>query len=268
LRDLTNSIRILGTYSFRQEHNLFAGYTATFINSRGGLRGHGGGVIHNFDLGDDYFSLFRIQLSPTTTISASTGLSLNTGQRGPGIANRSSLAFIKLWETAVFSTTYSRGLTTSLGLGGASETTTVSSGFNIRLTERLGALVGVDYSFFDAEGADFKVLRAGAGLQYWFTEWLSSSLLYRHQRRDAGQGAGVRRLVHDKVLSSSGEVSSHDVLAALVFHFDIWPNAGLSKAAQRELYSPVAVPFSFPTEPGQFITPPTPPLAPPSSEAP
>ena len=37
------------------------GYSISFGNSRNGQ----GGVIHNFDVGDDYFTNYNLQLTPT-----------------------------------------------------------------------------------------------------------------------------------------------------------------------------------------------------------
>jgi hypothetical protein len=41
-------------------------------------------------LGDDFFSNYQIQLSPTLTLTASTGISLNAGNNGPPVANNTT----------------------------------------------------------------------------------------------------------------------------------------------------------------------------------
>ena len=91
-------------------------------------------VIHDFDLGDDFFSNFQIRLSPTLTIAASSGVSLNLGNEGPRIANNTNITIIKLWETATLTGGLRKGLTPSFGVAGISDTTSFFSNFNIRLT--------------------------------------------------------------------------------------------------------------------------------------
>ena len=102
--------------------------------------------MHNFDFGDDYFSNTKIELTPTLTLTLSTGLSFNAGSDGPSIANNSNVTLTKLWETATFTIGGRKGLTGSLGVAGISDTTTIFTTFNIRLSERLSGSVGADYS--------------------------------------------------------------------------------------------------------------------------
>jgi hypothetical protein len=241
--DISNSIGIRGIYNWRREHNLHAGYSVTIVSSRGGVGGSG--VVHNFDFGDDYLSTLKIDLDPTWTISGSTGVGLNTGGGGPGFANNLSITMIKIWQTAVIDVAVRRGLTSSFGIAGIALTTSASSGLKIRLLERLTGSLGVDYSIFQTDKADFKVFRAGAGLQYWFTNWLSSSFAYSHQFRDI-TGSAVAKLVNKGTISSGGVIDSNNVFLSASIHFDLWPNLGISKGLIRPLYAPLGAPFSAP----------------------
>jgi len=241
--DLSNSVGIRGVYNWLQEHNLFAGYNVTVVQSRGGVGGSG--VVHNFDFGDDYLSTLKINLTPTWTISGSAGIGLNTAGSGPGVANNLSVTMIKIWQTAVFDVAVRRGFTSSFGLAGVALTTNADSSFKIRLLERLTGSLGIDYSFFKTSDADFKVFRAGLGLQYWFTNWLSSSMAYSHQWRDI-TGSDVPRLVSKGRISSGGRIDSNSVFLSLSVHFDIWPNVGISKGPIRPLYAPLGAPFAAP----------------------
>ena len=74
-----HTIGVRGVYKWRPDHNLHAGYAIRIGKSRDGEDS----VIHDFDLGDDFFSNFQIRLSPTLTVAASTGVSLNFGNEGP-----------------------------------------------------------------------------------------------------------------------------------------------------------------------------------------
>jgi hypothetical protein len=249
----THSASVRGIYNWRPQHNLFANYTVNIINSRNGVGGGnstgGGNIIHTFAIGDDYFSAFKIQLDPTLTLSGSSGVSLNTGGRGPAIVNSSSLTLIKIWETATFNAAVSRGMTNGFGISGASLTTIISSGFGIRLTERLAGTVAADYSLFDTQGVNLKVFRASAGLQYWITTWLSSNLSYSHRWQDAGSGAGSTKIV------SSGRIAANTIFAALSVHFDVWPNVALTRGPARPLYAPLGAPLYAPPETPQPVTP-------------
>jgi hypothetical protein len=236
--ETSHSIGVRGIYNYRQEHNLHAGYTVTINSGNGASNSNGGSnVIHSFDIGDDYFSNFRIQLDPTLILSGSTGVGLNTGGKGPAVANNLNLTLIKLWERAVFSAAVRRGLTSSAGISaGPSLTTTLSSVFNIRLTERLTGILGLQYDIFETADVNFQTFRAGAGLHYWITNWLSSNLWYSHRWLNSGSGAGSADLV------ASGKVSGNSIILAFSAHFDVWPNVGLARGPTRPLYAPPGVP--------------------------
>ena len=209
--DIDNSVGIRGTYQWGQ-HNLHAGYRISFIDSRNENDDDDDNVIHTFDLGDDYFSKKIIRLTPTLTLSAASGISVNTSGDGPTIANKTNINLIKVWRGASLTARVSRGLTGSLGVSGLSNTTSFLSNFNIQFTRFLTANADVNFSLFDTDDEDFDVLQAQAGIQYLITSWLSSNLRYIHRWRD------------------TGEINSNSILLFFTAHFDIWPNPGLGKA--------------------------------------
>jgi len=260
--EISQSIGIRGSYNWAQLHNLHAGFTVSFINGNGNGNGggkHNGGsnVVYNLDIGDDYFSLLKIQLTPTLTLSGSAGIGLNASGDGPGIVTNGSLTLIKIWETATFNIAARRGLTPSFGISGLSLTTTVSSGFGIRLTERLAGILGVDYSLFNTQDDDVKVFRAGGGLQYWITNWLSSNLLYSYRWRDSGTldtgGGGCNKTTN--CLLTAGQVAGNSIFLGLSVHFDVGPNVGLARGPIRPLYAPMGAPLYAPPEFQQPLRP-------------
>lgn len=217
--ELSNEFIIRGIYNWRQEHNLHAGYSIKIIKTRDGDNN----VVHNIDIGDDYFSNTKIELTPTLTLAFSTGLSFNAGDDGPRIANNSTLNLTKVWEKATFIIGGRKGLTGSHGVAGISDTTTFFTTFNIRLAERVAANIGADYSLFDTDDVNFNTLQANAGLQYAITSWLCSSLNYTHRRRDSGSGSGNTDLL------TRGNVYSNSAFVMFSAHFDAWPSMGLAK---------------------------------------
>ena len=241
-----HTIGVRGVYKWRQEHNLHAGYAIKIGKSRDG----DDSVIHDFELGDDFFSNFQIRLSPTLTIAASTGVSLNVGNDGPRIANNTNITIIKLWETATLSGGLRKGLTPSFGVAGISDTTSVFSDFNVRITERLAANSGADFSFYDTDDVNFKTFQAKLGLQYLITSWLSSHLGYNFRWLDRGSGPS------DITLLNKGIVRANTVFAALAVHFDLWPNIGLARSIGSAAVTPVIrTPFPVSTSPVSPITP-------------
>jgi len=106
--DITNSIGMRATYKVGQNHNFHAGYTFESFNPRNGE----GTVLHNFDIGSDYLSNYKIQLTPTLTFSASGGIS--TGSRG--VRPRGSLILTKLWPAASVTAGLTSQVTSTLGL--------------------------------------------------------------------------------------------------------------------------------------------------------
>lgn len=231
---LSNTIGVRGVYHWLPEHNLHAGFRLGIIKSRNGEDN----LVYSFDLGDDYFSSRKIQLAPTLTLALATGLSLNVGKSGPRVANNSSATLIKIWERAQLSAGVRKALTDSLGVAGLSNTTTLFSNFDIRLTEHLTGSARANYSFFDTNQVNFSLFTASAGLQYWITTWLSSSLTYTHRFRDAGAG------VQNTPLRNNGNAHGNSVVLVFTSHFDIWPNVGLANALTPSFVYPVAVPQS------------------------
>jgi len=223
--DIDNSVGIKGTYQWGQ-HNLHAGYRIRFIDSRNENRNDDDNIIHEFDLGDDYFSKNLIRLTPTLTLSFSSGISLNTSGDGPTIANNTNVTLTKIWKGASLTAGVSRGLTGSLGVSGLSNTTSFLSNFNIQLTRYLTANANINFFLFDTDDEDFNVLQAQTGIQYRIISWLSSGLSYIHRFRDG----------------DTEDINANSVLLSLTAYFDIWPNPGLGKGLQQLLPSLSVVP--------------------------
>jgi hypothetical protein len=217
--ELTHSINFMSSYKWRQQHNLHAGYTLTSFKSRDGENN----VVHNLDVGDDYFSNTQIQLTPTTTVAFSGGIALNTGRDGPRVANNANLLLTKVWQTTTFTIGARKELTNSYGVSGLSDTISVFTNFNVRLTERLSGRISADYSRFDTDDVKFNTLQTSAGLQYAMTTWLCSSLNYLHRRLDSGRGSG------DTDLLMRGDVYGSSAFVAISASFDVWPSVGLAK---------------------------------------
>jgi hypothetical protein len=218
-RDMFHSAEIRGDYRWRDDHNLHAGYTISIIRSRNG----DDNVVHNFDIGDDYLSAFKINLSPTLTVFASVGLGLNTNSGGPSVAANVNISATKVWERAALTVGVTKGLTPSFGIAGISDTTSFFGVFNIWLTEFLTGFAGVDYSLYDTDTVNFDTLQASTGLHYQFTSWLSAILGYAYSRRHAGAGANSTDLLE------KGNVASNSAFLLFTTRFDVWPNIGLAR---------------------------------------
>ena len=229
--DWSQTFSIRGIYNWKQEHNLHAGYSVTATNSRNGDNG----LIHNFDFGDDYFTsqVYNLQLTPTLSLSASTGLSINTGNSGPRVANNSTVTITKLWETASLTGGLRKGLTPTFGVDGVSDTTTLFSNFNIQLAERISGYAGIDYSFYNTSDVNFKTLDVNLGLQYVMSTWLSSNLSYNFRSINTGSGASRTDLL------SRGTVNGSSVFLSVTARFDLWPNTGLARNLSSASLSPV-----------------------------
>jgi hypothetical protein len=221
--EISNAIGGRGVYRWGPEHNLHAGYTLRLLNPREG----DSSVIHDFDLGDDFFSTTQIQLTPTLTLSGSSGISFNVGGDGPRIANNTNITLIKLWQTASLSAGLRKGLTNSFGVSGISDTLTLFTSFNIRLTERLSALASVDHSRFDTDDDDFNTLQAGFNIQYALTSWLCPSLRYNHRRRFGGDNRQTP--TGDRRFETGGNVYGNSMLLAITGRFDVWPTLRLGR---------------------------------------
>jgi hypothetical protein len=234
--DLTNQMGVRASYKWRQEHNLYAGYTVGVIRSRD----NGTSVVHNFNVGDDYFSNTMIELTPTLTLAFSTGLSLNTSGQGPRVANNTNVQLTKVWERASLRFGVFKGLTSSFGVSGVSDTIDLVNSFNILLTERLSANAGVNYSLFDTDDVNFKPLQIYGGLQYGITSWLCSALNYSHRRLFSGSGG------QNTVLQTRGNVHGNSVFLLFAASFNVWPSVGLATgpgcAQGGSLYSGSALP--------------------------
>ncbi len=219
--DLSQTFSIRGIYNWKQEHNLHAGYSVSIVNPRNGENG----VIHDFDFGNDYFTsqVYKIQITPTLSLAGSTGLSINTSNSGPRVANNTAITVTKLWETATLSAGLRKGLTPSFGISGVSDTTNLFANFTIQLAERVTGTASSNFAYFDTKDVNFKTIQASAGLQYSITSWLSSNLSYSYRWINSGSGANSTDLI------SPGTVSASNVFLSFVTRFDIWPNTGLAR---------------------------------------
>lgn len=220
--DLSQTFSIRGIYNWKEEHNLHAGYSVSIVNPRNG----DDGVIHDFDFGDDYFTsqVYKIQITPTLSLAGSTGLSINTSNSGPRVANNTAITVTKLWETATLSGGVRKGLTPSFGISGVSDTTNLFANFTIQLAERLTGTASSDFSYFDTDDVNFKTLRLSAGIHYLINSWLSSSLSYSYRASYGGAGASNTDLL------ARGTVSASNVFLSFTARFDIWPNTGLARS--------------------------------------
>ena len=247
-----NQMGVRGVYNYRQEHNLHAGYSIAIYNSKNGDND----VIHNFDIGDDYFSNLQVRLSPTLTIAASTGLGFNASGDGPRIANNTNITITKLWETATLQGGMRKGLTPSFGVSGISDTTTFFTDFDSRLTDRLTAKVNVSYSLWNTDDENFKTFQAIAGLQYAINSWLSSNLNYGFYSTKGGSGA-TENCGSSNICIPKGTVNSNTVWLTLTANFNLWPNPGLSRGISSAAAVPIVrPPFSSGQAPtGGPVTP-------------
>jgi hypothetical protein len=228
--DVFHTVEARGIYNWRRDHNLHAGFTLSIANARNGDNA----VIPSFDFGDDYFSNYNLQLTPTLSLAASTGISLNSSHNGPRVANNTNITITKLWETAELNAGLRKGLTPSFGVSGISNTTALFSVFNWRITEKLSTNAGAVFSFFDTDDVNFNTFQAGFGFQYLITSWLSSGLNYRFNWIDSGAGANKT----DDLLQK-GIVKSNVVLLSLTMRFDLWPTTGLARSMTSSDLTPV-----------------------------
>jgi hypothetical protein len=225
---LWQSIGFRGVYNWQRQHNLYAGVSVDIYNerNRGNVNnGNNNNVVFNFILGDDYFSAFQINLSPTLTLTANLGISLNAGNNGQPVASNTNVTLTKIWETATLSGGVRQGLTSSYGVAGISNTTTVNSQFNYQVTEKLSTLAGVDFSFYDTDEGNFKTFQASAGARYQFTPWLASNLFYAYRWTDTST-----QVASSTDLLQAGVVRANAVYLTLTANFDLWPTTGLSRS--------------------------------------
>jgi hypothetical protein len=254
--DLYQTIGFRGVYNWRQEHNLHAGVFVNILNSRSSNNVNNrrnNNVVVNFDLGDDFFSNYQINLSPTLTLAASTGISLNAGNNGPPVANNTNVTLTKIWETAVLSGGVAHGLTSSYGVGGISNTTSVNGRFSYQVTEKFSTLAGIDFSYYDTDDGNFQTFQASAGARYQFTPWLASNLFYAYRWTDSSNSAA--RSAPD--ILQAGVVRANVVYLTLTANFDLWPNVGLARSSTA-VTPLVTTPFPQPTAPTAPITKPPP----------
>ena len=218
--DVWHRVGARGVYRWRDEHNLHFGYGVDIIKTRNGDNN----IVHNIDIGDDYFSTFKINLDPTLTVLASTGIGIGTGSGGARMANRFNIGVTKLWQTATLTVGVNKGITPSLGVAGISDTTSFVTNFNIRFTELISAYVNSDFSLYDTETGNFKTFTAATGIRYRILSWLSSELRYAHRwQDDAGSAATSSTFVQ------RGRVNSNSIALTFTADFDVWPNTGFAR---------------------------------------
>lgn len=247
--DVFHTIGISGTYNWQRDHNLHAGYSISIARLRNGDNN----IVHNFDIGDDYFSDYKLQLTPTLSVTASTGLSINTSGDGPSLANNSRFTVTKLWETANIAAGVQKGLTPSFGVSGISDTTSVFMNGVLRMSEKFSVNSGVDFSLFDTDDVNFKTFQVTVGLQYLIRTWLTSALNYNFRWIDSGAGATNTDLLTD------GTVKANSVFLTLTLHFDLWPNVGLARSIDVSKLAPVLrPPFPITAPPSSSPSVPTP----------
>lgn len=218
--DLSQDVGVRGVYKWNNEHNPHFGYSIRFIKSHDGHRN----IVHRIDIGDDFFSSAKIRLDPTLTLSATTGIDLNTGGDGPAVTNSTSITLTKVWEAASLKAGVSRELTPSFGVAGISNTTRFFSEFRTRITERLSGFASVNYSLFDTKEVNFNTFEAFSGVAYWLTRWLSANFYYAHVWTDSGSGAASTDLL------TSGKIDSNTVGLVFTVNFNIWPSFSLAQA--------------------------------------
>jgi hypothetical protein len=236
--DVSNTIYFRGVYNWRQDHNLHAGYSISIVKSRNG----DSNTIQSFDIGDDYFSQYKLQLTPTLSLAASTGISFNVGSKdGPPVANNTNVTITKLWETATLSGSVQHGLTPSYGVAGISNTTSVFANFAMSVTEKLSVNSSVNFSLFDTDDVDFKTFQATLGLQYLITSWLSSALNYNFRWIDSSSGTSNSDLL------TKGVVKANTVFLTLTSTFDLWPNIRLARNNLNSSTLPLVLRTPFPT---------------------
>jgi len=227
--DLWQTIGFRGIYNWRQEHNLHAGVFVNILNSRNTNNvnnRNNNNVVVDFDFGDDFFSNYQIQLSPTLTLTASTGISLNAGNNGPPVANNTNVTLTKIWETATLSGGVQHGLTSSYGVAGISKTTTVNGQFDYQVTEKLSTIAGVNFSFYDTDDGNFQTFQALAGARYQFTSWLASNFFYAYRWTDSSNSVAQS----SSGILQSGLVRANAAYLTLTANFDLWPNVGLARS--------------------------------------
>jgi hypothetical protein len=225
----SHSIEAGGRYGFWPQHSLKVRYRLEFLRTRDGERE----TIHDFDVGDDFYSSRQIRLTPTLWILASTGLSVGTSD-GFRLRHKLDVSLVRIWRTAIFSTGVRRSLTGSSGVAGVSYTTDIFSQFVVQLSQRWTGIALARYSIHEVDGPDFDTLQAVAGVQYWLTSWMSANLLYNYRRLDPGD-AGSRQ---SDILRAS-VTDGNSVVLSVSAYFDIWPTVGFARgvAANAQLLS-------------------------------
>ena len=224
----SHQIEVGGRYQLWRIHNLKAIYRLNLLRTRDGKRR----AIHDFDVGDDFFSSRQINLTPTLSIWGGTGLALGSKGDGFDLRHRLNVALVKLWRTAVFSAGVQRQLTGSFGVSGPSYTTDFFTQYAIQVTRRLTAFAAASFSLYDTEDSDFTTFYALGGFQYWLTNWMSANLVYSYRRLNPDGDNRDSEIIQDST------VDGNSVVLSVSMYFDIWPNIGLGRsvAANSQIF--------------------------------
>ena len=216
----SHAVEVEGKYRLWRLHNLKARYRLKLLRTRDGKRR----VLHDVDVGDDFFSSRQINLTPTLSIRGATGLALGSKGNGFNLHHKLDVALVKLWRTAVFSVGVQRQLTGSFGVSGPSYTTDFFSQYAIQVTRRLVGFAAASYSLYDTEGVDFTTFQAVGGFQYWLTNWMSANLVYSYRRLNPD---GDNR---ESDILQATTIDGNSVVLSIAMYFDIWPNIGLARS--------------------------------------
>ena len=230
-KEMSHAGAIEGRYSGWLHQNLSARFTLEYIKSRNGDTN----LVPNIDIGDDFISSRKIQLTPTLTLSVSNGIGLLTQSKFP-IKHNLNVSLMKLWQRATFQTDVRRGITGSYGASGPSYTTSFFSNFTILLTRRLNMFASVGYSMFDTDQGNFNTFIAGAGIRYNIFYWLSVNLAYTYRRANPEGGS------LNSTSSLQGKTDSNAVFIMFSAAFDIWPHLGLGRGQYGIQAFPAAPP--------------------------
>lgn len=214
----THNVGARATYTLNEKWSIPFGYRLSVINSRNSDQD----IVHNADVGGSY----RDEILPTLTLFMATGVGIRAqDSSGPAVINNVNFNLTKLWQTARAVLGVTRALTGSLGVSGASTTTSVFGSYSIQLTRKLTAFTNARASFYETSDVDFNTVQAQVGLTYQINSWLSSSLRYLYRQRSAGSGA------EETDLGTGESIASNGVLLSLTTDFDLWPNPGLARGS-------------------------------------
>jgi hypothetical protein len=154
----------------------------------------------------------------TWSASGFVGLNINStsGSGGNSAANgvfpTFSATLSKSFEHASALVGAAQGATSSAGVGGVSQTTSVFMYYQQQFTENLNGWAGANFAHYDTSPS-FNVLIANVGLSYPLWRYLSAGLTYTYQRSDA--------TVTQSNTVQTGVVDSNIVLLYLTAYYPV-----------------------------------------------